>query len=107
MIEARKAIAATGKPVQRRVGSRPPLWSDGAPGPPLAICRRTLRQGSPLGEAAVLAVVAVEVRHHGACTLTIGHIAALAGVGRSTVKRALREAHALGVIRIKERRLSI
>jgi len=51
----------------------------------------------------VLAVVAVEVRHHGACTLTIGHMAALAGVGRSTVKRALREAVALGFVCVEER----
>jgi hypothetical protein len=51
-------------------------------------------------------VIAVEVRRHGRCTLTIPHIAALAGVGRSTVKRALGEAHTLGVIRIQERRLT-
>jgi hypothetical protein len=59
-----------------------------------------------LAEQAVLAVVAAEVVKHGACTLTIGHIAALAGVGRSTVKRALRVAQGLGLVRIEERRLS-
>jgi hypothetical protein len=59
-----------------------------------------------LGEQAVLAVIAVEVRKHGRCTITNGHIAALAGVGRSTVKRALREAAALGFIRVQERRIS-
>jgi hypothetical protein len=59
-----------------------------------------------LGEAAVLAVVARQVVQHGACMLAIGHVAALAGVCRSTVKRALREAEALGLIRIEERRLT-
>jgi DNA-binding FadR family transcriptional regulator len=34
------------------------------------------------------------------------HIAALAGVGRSSVKNALREAHGLGLVRIEERRLT-
>jgi hypothetical protein len=43
---------------------------------------------------------------HGRCTLVLDHIAALAGVGRSTVKRALRAAQGLGFIRIEERRLS-
>jgi hypothetical protein len=51
-------------------------------------------------------VIAAEVVRHGFCRLALGHIAALAGVGRSTVKRALREAHGLGLIRIEERRLS-
>jgi hypothetical protein len=59
-----------------------------------------------LGEAAVLAVVASEVRRHGRCTLTIAHLAVLAGVSRTTTKRALGEAHALGMIRVQERRLT-
>jgi hypothetical protein len=59
-----------------------------------------------MGEIAVLGVIAVEVRKHGRCTLTIGHIAALAGVSRTTAKRALSEAFALGVIRVQERRLT-
>jgi len=59
-----------------------------------------------LAEVAVLAVVAAEVRTRGSCSLTIGHLAALAGVGRSTVKRALGEAHALGLVRVEERRLT-
>ena len=48
-IEARKVIPAAGKPVQRRVGSRPshpPAWRDAAPGPPPAICRRNSRHAS-------------------------------------------------------------
>jgi hypothetical protein len=42
----------------------------------------------------------------GACTLTLDHIAALAGVCRSSVKNALRQAQALGFIKIEERRLT-
>jgi hypothetical protein len=39
----------------------------------------------PLHEAetAVLSVVAEEARKHGACTLTVGHMAALAGVSEA------------------------
>jgi hypothetical protein len=51
-------------------------------------------------------VVAQEHARHGACTLFIEKIAALAGVTRSTVKRALKEAHGLGMIKIEERRLT-
>jgi hypothetical protein len=43
---------------------------------------------------------------HGRCTLVLDHIAALAGVSRATVKRALREAQRLSLVRIEERRLS-
>jgi hypothetical protein len=68
--------------------------------PPTLACRFTL------GEQAALAVIAVEVRKYGRCTITNGHIAAVAGVGRSTVKRALREAAVLGFIRVQERRLT-
>src|SRR5215210_3520349 len=58
------------------------------------------------GEQAALAVIAVEVTKRGACSLVIGAVAALAGVSESTVKRALRQARALGLITIQERRLS-
>jgi len=59
-----------------------------------------------LAESAVLAVVAAEVRVKGSCSLTIGHIAALAGVCRKTVKTALREAVEQGIVRVEERRLT-
>ena len=68
--------------------------------PPALACRFTL------AETAVLAVIAAEVVRHGRCTLVLDHIAALAGVGRTTVKRALRAAQGLGLVRIEERRLS-
>jgi hypothetical protein len=59
-----------------------------------------------MAEAAVLAVIAVEVAKGGACTLTIGHIAALAGVSETSVRNALRQARGLGLLTIEERRLT-
>jgi hypothetical protein len=50
--------------------------------------------------------VAVEVTKKGASTLTIPHIAALAGVSETTVRNAMREAQGLGFVRIEERRLT-
>ncbi len=38
------------------------------------------------------------------CNLTIGHIAALAGVSEQTVRNALRQAQALALLTIEERR---
>lgn len=55
------------------------------------------------GETAALAVIAGECSERGACTLPIDAIAALAGTSRSVVKRALREAKALGLITVTER----
>src|SRR5215212_6981925 len=109
LIEARKAVPAPGKPTQRRVGSRPRSpasmerrrsWAAAGRLPPQLASRFTL------AEQAVLAVVALEVVKRGSCRLAIDHIAALAGVGRSSVKNALREAHGLGLVRIEERRLT-
>jgi hypothetical protein len=59
-----------------------------------------------LAEQAVLAVVAVEVSKRGRCGLTVAHLAALAGVSESTVRNALREAEALGLVGIDRRRRS-
>src|SRR5215212_8136184 len=109
LIEARKALPVPEKPVQRRVGSRPRSpasmerrrsWAAAGRLPPQLASRFTL------AEQAVLAVVALEVAKHGTCTLTIGHIAALAGVSESTVRNAMREAQGLGLARIEERRLT-
>lgn len=109
LIEARKALPASQKPIQRRLGSRPRSpssmarrrsWAASGHLPPQVAARFTI------GEAAVLAVVSIEVRKHGRCTLTIGHLAALAGVSRTTAKRALGQAYALGMIRVQERRLT-
>jgi anti-sigma factor RsiW len=93
-IEARKAIPTAQKPVQRRFGSRPRTpasmerrrrWAASGALPPALAARFTL------AEIAVLAVIAAEVLRHSACTLTVGHIAALAGVSETTVR-----GHAIG-----------
>ena len=65
---------------------------------------RNLAAQFTLAEQSVLAVVASEVKKHGACSLTIGHIAALAGVSETTVRNALRQAQALALLTIEERR---
>jgi hypothetical protein len=105
--------AIPGKPqkttVQRRVGSRPRTdasmarrrsWAAAGRLPPALASRFTT------GEVATLAVIAAQVKKHGACRLMIDAIAAIAGVGRSTVKRALAAAEAAGVIHVERRRLS-
>lgn len=100
---------ATQKPPQRRVGSRPRS--------PASMERRRscaasgflpppLQARFTLGESAALAVVARQVAKHGACTLALDHLAAIAGVSRATVKRAIRAAEALGILRVEERRVS-
>src|SRR5215218_4813174 len=94
LIEARKAAGSAPRVSSRRlVGSRPRT--------PESLARQFTA-----AETAVLAVIAAEALRHGRCTLVIEHIAALAGVGRSTVKRALRAAQGLGFVRIEERRVS-
>ncbi len=42
----------------------------------------------------------------GLCRLTLGHIAVMAGVSRSTVKTAVRQAVALGILTSEEWRLT-
>ena len=75
-------------------------WAASGALPPALAARFTL------AETAVLAVLAAEVLRHGACTLTVGHIAALAGVSETTVRNALRAARGLGLLTIEERRLT-
>src|SRR3954466_15466406 len=110
MIEARRALPAAPKPIQRRLGSRPRSspasmerrrrWAASGALPPALAARFTL------AETAVLAVVAAEVLRHSACTLTVGHIAALAGVSETMVRNALRAARGLGLLTLEERRLT-
>src|SRR3954454_8547333 len=109
LIESRRDLPPPQKPIPRRFGSRPRSpasmerrrrWAASGALPPALAARFTL------AETAVLAVIAAEALRHGRCTLVIEHIAALAGVGRSTVKRALRAAQGLGFVRIEERRVS-
>src|SRR3954468_8612202 len=108
-IEARRGLPAPQKPIQRRLGSRPRSpasterrrrWAASGALPPALASRVTT------AENAVLAVVAAEHVKRGRCTLVIDHIAALAGVSRTTVKNALREAQRQGLARIEERRIS-
>jgi hypothetical protein len=77
-----------------------PIGDQGAHGMPPAIAARFTQ-----GEAAVLATVAAEASSHGDCRLTVGHVAAIAGVCQSTVRNALREAVKLGLVTIEERRV--
>jgi hypothetical protein len=109
LIEIRKALPHAGKPAQRRVGSRPRSpasmerrrsWAASGHLPPQVACRFTV------AEQAVLTVVAVEIRTKGACRLHNGAIAAIAGVGVTVVKNAIREARELGLINVQERRLT-
>ena len=109
-IELQRALPPAPKPIQRRlIGSRPRTpaslerrrrWAASGALPPALASRFTP------AETAVLAVVAAEHQKHGRCTLVIDHIAALAGVGRTTVKNALREAQRQSLLRIEERRVS-
>lgn len=56
-----------------------------------------------LGQAAVLAVIGRQTKATGSCALPIDAIAAMAGVSRTLVKGALREAVHLGLVRVDER----
>jgi len=56
------------------------------------------------GELAVLAVVAGEVKRRGLCEWPLDRIAALAGVCRTTVQNALRQAKKLNLLTVTERR---
>ncbi|GJE43852.1 hypothetical protein [Methylobacterium soli] len=106
LIEARKiAPVPTGAP-RKPVGSRPRTdasmerrrrWAASGRLPPQLAARFTL------AEAAVLAVVASETVRRGDCRLCVDHIAAIAGVGRSTVKNAIRQARTLGLVTVEER----
>lgn len=62
-----------------------------------------LRALFPEGQRSVLAIVAGEVKHHGACDLPYDKIAALAGVCRTTVQTTMHEARRLGLINVLER----
>ena len=79
-IERRRTLAASG------------------PMPPRLACRFTT------GELAALRIVADAVRDRGACILTLGEIAARAGVCVTTARNALRTAAREGLVTIEERR---
>ncbi len=82
-IHARKVIPPTPAAPRKPVGSRPRSpahmerrrrWTGSGWLPPQLACRFTM------AETAVLSTIAAEVARRGLCRLTIGHIAAMAGV---------------------------
>lgn len=98
-----------GSPRTGRNGSRPRTdasmgrrrsWASDGLMPPTVVVHFTQ------GERSVLAVIAAETQKRQDCRLAIDHIAALAGVGRSTTRNAIREATRLGLVTVEERRLS-
>ena len=56
------------------------------------------------GELAALRIIGDECRDHGVCALHLDAIAARAGVGKTTVQNAMRQARRLGLIDVRERR---
>ena len=108
-IHARKAIPPTPVAPRRPVGSRPRSpahmerrrrWTGSGWLPSQIAARFTM------AETAVLSVIASEVARRGLCRLTVGHIAVLAGVSRTTVQTAVRQAAALGILISEEWRLT-
>src|SRR4051794_2856676 len=93
----------------------PPRRPQRTPQRPVAIARRRhLAASGPMppglackftvSELAVLRIVGDEVRQHGRCDRCVDEIAARAGVCRSMVKNAIREAARLGLLTVQERR---
>ncbi|MGX9984599.1 helix-turn-helix domain-containing protein [Methylobacterium fujisawaense] len=94
---------------RKAVGSRPRTdasterrrrWAASGRLPPGLAARFTL------AEQAVLALVAAEVARRKDCRLSIENMAAIAGVCRSTVKNAIREAQRLGLLTVEERQVT-
>ena len=98
-----------GSPRTGRAGSRPRTdasmerrrrWAASGRLPPAIAARFTL------AEQSVLAVIAAETTKRGDCRLSLGHIAAIAGVSETTVRNAIREARMHGLVAVEERRLA-
>jgi hypothetical protein len=117
LIEARRApetrnldpASRAAGPPRKAVGSRPRTdaslerrrrWAASGRLPPGIAARFTL------AEQAVLALVAAEVAKRGDCRLAIENMAAVAGISRSTVKNAIREAVRLGLLTVEERQVT-
>src|SRR5215207_1088573 len=119
LIHARKSAARGEREPVGRVPGRPSIFpprrAQRAPARAIAIARRRqLAASGPMppalaahfttAELAALRIVGDEVRARGSCDRTIAEIAARAGCGRTTVQNALREAAALGLVTVAERR---
>lgn len=109
LIQARKTVPAASNAPRRPAGSRPRSgtsmerrrrWAASGRLPPSIAARFTL------AETAVLAVITTEMSKRGDCRLHIDNIAAVAGVSRSTVRNAVRQARTLGLVTVEERRAS-
>ncbi|MGF3026959.1 transcriptional regulator [Methylobacterium aquaticum] len=116
LIETRKVVpaepagaVAAAAVARKATGSRPKTdaslerrrrWAASGRLPPALAARFTP------GEIAVLAVVASEVCRRGDCRMAVGHLAAVAGVSETLVRNALREARALGLVTVEERRVT-
>jgi hypothetical protein len=81
---------------QRSLDRRRSLADWALPGP--------LKARFTTGEKAALLIIGVEAVQHGACVQYIEATAARAGVCRTTVQNAIREARRLGLIIVTERR---
>ena len=55
------------------------------------------------GELAVLRIIGDEWREKGACLKTLAEIASRAGVSRTTTQNAIRQARAMGMLKVEER----
>jgi hypothetical protein len=98
---------ASQKPARSRSGSRARTVASTARRRSWAFCGLLppqLAARFSLAEVAVLSVVAAEVKKRKACNLTVGHLAAVAGVSETTVRNAIREARALALVTVEEKR---
>lgn len=64
----------------------------------------TIAASFTTGEVAALSVIARECQRSGSCSWFMERIAAVAGVSRTTARNALRQAQALGLVSVEERR---
>lgn len=92
-----------------RSGSRPRTdasmerrrrWAASGRMPPAIAARFTL------AEQSVLSLVAAETCRRKDCRLSVGGMAAIAGVSETTVRNAIREAVKLGLLTVEERRVT-
>ena len=110
--EGRRSSEAQTLPIPARVpgtGSRPKTPESLTRRRRVAACGRlppSLACHFTQGEVAVLSVVASDAMQDGACRACLADIGDRAGVSRSTVKNALRQAKALKLITVEERRLT-
>lgn len=116
LIEARRESPARADSPQDRVGSprtgagsrprsdasmeRRRRWAASGRLPPALATRFTL------AEQAVLSLVAAETARRKDCRLSVGGLAAIAGVSETTVRNAIREAVRLGLVTVEERRIT-